>query len=758
MVMAEERIAIMKENRTNFKAFFIVSLPFFCALMARLFYVAMVPAHPIPHFADDAYYNNTAHAIYGILQHSNIVFEELLKGGLGQGGGILDQYGLILPFGVFHRGLIHPVFLAVIYFFTSLDHFKAVWFVQALLDSFTCLLIYIIGARVFSKKTGFCAALVAAFYVPLIHATATLLQETLIIFLLVSAVYFLIKGMQDKSWWSFSLAGTLLFLVTTGRLALMYLFLILFAGIVFLCWVKRQDCLSAKRKVFMALALGFGLPLMLWMGLVSLEFGQFGKIMVGPGAANLYLSNITALNGWWPDDSRGGIGPRTIEHLKAEGFFWDDKKNQEPPDRVMYRAAWQQFAKQPIAYCRVLFQKAHRLWLIKINYDPLTRFFHCAMVLMAVVGIPLAFFKNKYSILLSGTILYVAFIHMLVAADIRYNLPAMPFIFLFACYALNYIFEELKTCASRMRILILSVSAMSVVSYLVWQMLCVPISLLFFKSFSPWCAVMINVGLNNIFILSLAVLVYVLFLSSLTKNQRFVAATFVYLCFFVLLNSWDSNAWRPWFVSLTDTNRAIRQTIGVPKKFLDAGEEAILQIDMEQVGDSIGRLDVYVNGELLREYDQKLQVDRNPYPLYFVYPYLIPEPAKMRRWFSVPVDMGILRKQPVTEINIQYAKMGGHNHSGVRIYGDYPVSLSGAFFEGPLFAKSDFETSHVKCIQDGDYRIGGKVALMSFRSTSEYFHDGEWAMTDLSETMGVQRGEFRIRLEIIGRDGYSRFF
>jgi len=734
-------------------------LIFGLALVLRLAFILPIKAGTPAHSWTDVWsFNDSANAIHGILSHPGIFLREFLSAKLGKGNAVLNSYGLRLPFGIFYRGAIHPLFIAVVYLFFGLNNAKAVWIAQGVIDSLSCVLVYSIGKRLFSRKSAILAAILAALYAPFIHYTMEYLQETLIIFLLLSSILLFVKAIQDKSKPGFFWAGISLFLVTTGRVAYIYWFVVVFALLGYILF-KEHNAVLFKRA-FGGLTAGFLLPLLFWMSLVARESGKFGKILIGPGALNLYLYNNVLTGGWQADENRLSLGPHLTQRLKEQGFVWDDKNNKWPPDDVLFKAEWRDIQEKPQAYFELFLEKVRVLWLGNVGSNALIQALHQLAVLLLVMSIPLAFFSNRLSILLSGLIIYVTLMHGLVSTEPRYNLPAMPFVFLLSGFGLSCLWKSPPIQNREIRRKTILFCALGVGAYLSSRILTVPVLLLILNRIRPAAAFAINIVLKNFFLLFITIAVYFYLFSALARSKKIVSAVFPCFVFVVFLNSWAiyHKSWRQWTAALSGSHKGIRQEIKLTKDYLERAKEAYLKIDMQQSRQPMGKLVLLVNDEPVKTYSGKLTVDGKPFPGYFEYRYMTVEPARMRRWFSIPVEISLLRKLNPVKIEMLYENTPDSKKGYINVYGDYPLNNSDKFFAGPLFARSDFETSILKYSYDGDYRLNGTVRLKSLATQSNFSNGRSWTARDLSPRPGIQTGYYRIRLEIIDNQGNSLIF
>jgi len=127
---------------------------FILAFLIRLLYLSSLnPNDPI-HLEGDA-----------------VEYDEIAKG-------ILTGEGFVTV----HRPPLYPLFLALLYYLYNYSFF-AVWLFQSLLSSLTCVILFLLGKRVFNSFVGIIAGAIAAFYAPLIFYSGMLYSETLFFFL-----------------------------------------------------------------------------------------------------------------------------------------------------------------------------------------------------------------------------------------------------------------------------------------------------------------------------------------------------------------------------------------------------------------------------------------------------------------------------------------------------------------------------------------------------------------------------------------------
>jgi len=154
---------------------------FLCAFAVRLIYIFTLEEKW--YFYDTVHYDKAARSILA-----------------GEGFGTGYHFSSIEEFsGAYSLPPVYPVFLAGIYAVTG-QNFFAVRIVQAILGALLCLVMFLIGQKVFNKTVGLFAAIAATFY-PLLIFTSGLLYSTMIFALFIALfVWFMLLSLEKKSW------------------------------------------------------------------------------------------------------------------------------------------------------------------------------------------------------------------------------------------------------------------------------------------------------------------------------------------------------------------------------------------------------------------------------------------------------------------------------------------------------------------------------------------------------------------------------
>ena len=166
-----------------------------CAFTVRFVYILTLEEKW--YFYDTVHYDKAANSILA-----------------GEGFGTGYHFSSIEEFsGAYSLPPVYPVFLAGIYAFTG-QNFFAVRIVQSVLGALLCVVIFLIGTKVFNKTVGLFAAAAATFY-PLLIFSSGLLYSTIIFALFIALfVWFMLLSLEnDRAVWPI-LAGVCLGIAT----------------------------------------------------------------------------------------------------------------------------------------------------------------------------------------------------------------------------------------------------------------------------------------------------------------------------------------------------------------------------------------------------------------------------------------------------------------------------------------------------------------------------------------------------------------
>jgi len=315
---------------------------------------------------------------------------------------------------------------------------------MAMLSAVACAVAFLVGCRLFQGRgVPLLGALLGAFYPPLIWHGVHLMTEPLFILFTVLAVYCILRAGQEGSVAAAACAGAATGLAILSRSAI--------AGFVpvaavWLFWVRRQ---RQKRLVmpglFCLLVAFIGLP---WVLRNALVLSAFVPTTTDSGHGFYVANNERSLG-----DRRGFYIPADWAFLLGKG---EQRLDEVTISRRLMNKGLAFVAAHPGQYVRLLVRRFFWLWrfyphpgfvgrmqvvVYALSYIPLFPFM--------VAGLVMAYARERERraeywlvYLLVG---YTTAVYTLFLATIRYRVPLMPFLLLFAAYAMQGLGRAVQT-------------------------------------------------------------------------------------------------------------------------------------------------------------------------------------------------------------------------------------------------------------------------------------------------------------------------
>lgn len=260
--------------------------------------------------------------------------------------------------GPYFRAPLYPAFLAAIH--TVFGHgFLAPRLIQAALGAFSCVLLFVIGRRMFDRTIGAVAAFIAASYWVLIYFDAELLIPSLIVLLDLLLIWLLLLGAQRPRGATFVLAGLVLGLSALARPNVLLFVPAVVVWLLVRHWQRRGRGIGYAACV----TLGCLLPIVP-VTIRNHVVGDDVVLISSQAGVNFYIGNNprsdghTAIvpgtpGGWWE-------GYRaTIE--RAERATGRDLKPSEV-SRYYFGEAFKWIAAQPGDFLALTWLKARLFW------------------------------------------------------------------------------------------------------------------------------------------------------------------------------------------------------------------------------------------------------------------------------------------------------------------------------------------------------------------------------------------------------------
>ncbi len=362
--------------------------------------------------------------------------------------------GTWAPEGPFFRAPLYTFFLAAIYAIGGHDYLLP-RLVQAVLGAGSCVLIYLIGRRLFSENTGRIAGAMAALYWILIYFDNELLIPILFVFLILASFYALLRTLgweRDASQpprspaWGFA-AGLLLGLAAIARPNI----LVFVPVVLWLLWRARRRGLRVLVAVTLVLAM---LAPIAVVTIYNVTAGDDFVFIASQGGVNFYIGNNPESDGRTAvvPGTRGDWWGGRFDTIKiAERAAGRELKESEVSD-YWFGRAFEFIREQPGEWLGLMLRKLGLFWTaVEIGnnssiphlraYAPLMKLplLGFGLVLpLAVLGVALGWRRRGIAVGVP-----VAFILLYMAGVVaffvcaRYRVPIVPFLILLAALGLT---------------------------------------------------------------------------------------------------------------------------------------------------------------------------------------------------------------------------------------------------------------------------------------------------------------------------------
>lgn len=337
----------------------------------------------------------------------------------------------------------YPFFLAAVYGLFGANY-AAVWTVQSLIGAAAVAGVFVLGKKVFGRNVAWAAAAFASFYPQFVYYTANAERETLQVAVLVWVLVFLIDAARNPSSGRMAGAGALWALLPLINSALLPAGALTGAGI----WLFGRRL--KKSKAYFSYA---GIFLSAFLALYAVwplrNFLQFGRFIPGisAGGAHLYVSLIV------PNDDAGT--PREAEIIAQDPVMQaSEGLTEAAKDRYFYGKSAQWIAERPGSFAVIMLESLLKLWRLypyPRDYGANYRLIKWTALLsdgwlipLGLIGLLLAGRRFPEGVFFHIVLLAVTGSYMVFWAIIRYRLPMMPLVMLYAAYALERLAGRFK--------------------------------------------------------------------------------------------------------------------------------------------------------------------------------------------------------------------------------------------------------------------------------------------------------------------------
>jgi 4-amino-4-deoxy-L-arabinose transferase-like glycosyltransferase len=248
------------------------------------------------------------------------------------------------------REPVYPFFLASIYYLFGHNLF-VVRFIQVIIGTLTCFLVFRTGQLVFSQDKGFWSLLIIATYPHFIYFNSQVLSETVFIFLVILSGFLLISASKEegicRAQSRFFFAGVTLGLAILCKSSALLLPVFSLIGL-FLVFKKDYKKIL---KICGLFYLGVVLTLLPWL---ARNFFIYHKIVFREGAGGftqIWLGNNPAIGNFASEQEEIGRILNKIKEMPVD-----------EQDRYAFRQVFNFISKHPVLFLRNWAIKFLRLW------------------------------------------------------------------------------------------------------------------------------------------------------------------------------------------------------------------------------------------------------------------------------------------------------------------------------------------------------------------------------------------------------------
>ena len=260
---------------------------------------------------------------------------------------------------VFYQAPLYPYFLGVLQFVFG-HNLWLIRFIQIILGSLSCALIFLSGRRVFSLETGIAAGLILAGYAPAIFFDALIEKSILDLFFLSLLLFVLVRAMDEPRWARWLAAGAILGLLGLSRENALILAMIVppWIGLYF----YRTPIIT--RLGWVGLFVGGLLLVLLPVGVRNYTVGGAFKLTTSQFGPNFFIGNNPAADGTY-GSIRKLIGEPQLEGADARRLAERETGRNLSPGEVSdhwLRKSLHYIGSEPAGWLQLLAKKWLMVW------------------------------------------------------------------------------------------------------------------------------------------------------------------------------------------------------------------------------------------------------------------------------------------------------------------------------------------------------------------------------------------------------------
>ena len=328
----------------------------------------------------------------------------------------------------------YPLFVAGIWSVTGTGNWP-VKAVQIPLNALAVVLVQYLATRLFSPRVGVLAGVLALLYPRFVIYAGCLRTEGVAVFLSVLIVVVFVEAALRSRWWLCAVGGVLVGALALTRPANLPLIAVVAT------WLLLCTPLSLRRKLgFSAVAAGlFVATLAPWTWRNYRLMGRFVPVSSMSGLS----ASISLVR------ARGeGVVVQKAGTVKDDSMFGNDESDGDwSPVLRYYRDHPSELVTLTLWRLRTFWGPGYALNKYSV-YGDVSFVMWLVLVPLGVFGVVLSLRKHwRMALALLIVPASLTAVHSLVHANPRYNLPAMPFVFIFAAVAIGWLRDRLQARA-----------------------------------------------------------------------------------------------------------------------------------------------------------------------------------------------------------------------------------------------------------------------------------------------------------------------
>ncbi len=357
---------------------------------------------------------------------------------------------------VFYALPLYPYLLGLIYTIFG-SYLQVAKFIQILIGTMSCGLIFLLGRRLFNVSVGLMAAFLMAIYGWLIVYDSAILSPVLIIFLDALVLLYLLRLEKRSSGWVGWFGGGLLIGITTAASAHILPFIPLVV-----VWLFVNPAFRTNRPRWISAAV-YLLGVIIALAPITIHNWQVGDDFVpltAHGGINFFIGNNPHSRGVFEPPPILRSGGATLRH-DAEKIARKALGRELKPSEVSaywFNQGFTFIREQPLKFCGLFYRKFTIFWDNLEIADVIHPYFFIKVAPIlkipflvfgwiapfALLGLALSWKRRARIFLIYFFIGGYIFSIVLYFINSRYRLPLVPFLLIFAAYSFYWWWEKIK--------------------------------------------------------------------------------------------------------------------------------------------------------------------------------------------------------------------------------------------------------------------------------------------------------------------------